>query len=498
MRYSLYTVVACVLFIQRLLFGQTIELNLDHEITLPAADGSWAVAALPDGRFMTMIGANQRIYYSSSAETVWDSIAYSADIFAVGIDSDGLYMLCNSNHIRKIYIPSGYRTDPIVYWPDVHRDDPGGRYDEVNVYQRGTCYPSPPEQTEIILIDGHTSGGGCTHLIAPYTFSYKRMARITSAGNNGGTWNEARQYYYDLFSPRFNPWIVEWEHSNAIGWQYTIAKSNLSQNTTRNLYIAVIDFAVSSPVDIGSAGVCMATVDSDNKMVVMLPELAAGQARKVVALDAEEAAVPWTYDGSYRNLFACNVQDSTAADEILCLNAEEPSFDILSYYGAYKGTTELFAGKPDDIKLIAPRGPHAKLAVRDGDTLRVFSFGPIPMTSDDYPSADPPDDDPPDNDPPDTDPPIDDPSLVMSFSLSAYPNPFNPVTILKFSLPEEGTVVLDIYDVVGKHVQSLLNHYLAVGEHAIQFDGSPLPSGVYFAVLHTPVHTATQKLLLLK
>jgi hypothetical protein len=85
-----------------------------------------------------------------------------------------------------------------------------------------------------------------------------------------------------------------------------------------------------------------------------------------------------------------------------------------------------------------------------------------------------------------------------SFRLSIYPNPFNPSTTLAFTLPKSGFTIIDVYDLAGRKVQTLADGMLAAGEHRLTFNGSQLPSGIYFARLQSGEFAGTQKLLLLK
>ncbi|MDD5087501.1 MAG: T9SS type A sorting domain-containing protein [bacterium] len=78
------------------------------------------------------------------------------------------------------------------------------------------------------------------------------------------------------------------------------------------------------------------------------------------------------------------------------------------------------------------------------------------------------------------------------------PNPFNPSTALSFTLPRQARARLAVYDVLGREVRVLADENFAPGEHRILFDGSDLPSGIYFARLQSSEFVATQKLLLLK
>lgn len=61
-----------------------------------------------------------------------------------------------------------------------------------------------------------------------------------------------------------------------------------------------------------------------------------------------------------------------------------------------------------------------------------------------------------------------------------YPNPFNPVSQIKYSLEKRGIVKLQVYDINGRSVRSLINATQDAGKHVAKFDGSSLSSGVYF------------------
>jgi len=61
-----------------------------------------------------------------------------------------------------------------------------------------------------------------------------------------------------------------------------------------------------------------------------------------------------------------------------------------------------------------------------------------------------------------------------------YPNPFNPLTTIKYQIPELSFVSLAIYDILGNEVATLVNEEKQAGNYEIAFDGSTLPSGIYF------------------
>lgn len=82
--------------------------------------------------------------------------------------------------------------------------------------------------------------------------------------------------------------------------------------------------------------------------------------------------------------------------------------------------------------------------------------------------------------------------------LQNYPNPFNPNTTIEFSLPKNEYITLTIYNNLGKKIKILLNEEMAPGSHIINFDGSDLPSGLYFYRIVAGSFVSTKKLLLLK
>jgi hypothetical protein len=90
-------------------------------------------------------------------------------------------------------------------------------------------------------------------------------------------------------------------------------------------------------------------------------------------------------------------------------------------------------------------------------------------------------------------------TLPSVFALNQnYPNPFNPVTVIAYNLPSATHVTLDIYNVLGQRVVTLVDEQQAAGEHTATWDANPFASGVYFYRLHTDEATVTKKMLLLK
>jgi hypothetical protein len=90
-------------------------------------------------------------------------------------------------------------------------------------------------------------------------------------------------------------------------------------------------------------------------------------------------------------------------------------------------------------------------------------------------------------------------AIAESYNLSdAYPNPFNPETTIKFSLPQKEKVTLEIFDITGRLTKTLLNSQLDKGTYSIKFNGERLASGIYFYRLSAGNFRVTKKLILVK
>ena len=97
--------------------------------------------------------------------------------------------------------------------------------------------------------------------------------------------------------------------------------------------------------------------------------------------------------------------------------------------------------------------------------------------------------------------------LPTEFTLEQnYPNPFNPTTKIKYQIPQRSLVTLEIYDVLGNQVATLVNEENPTGNYEVEFNGTGLPSGIYFYQLGA-VHPEsssgqsfieTKKMILLK
>lgn len=73
--------------------------------------------------------------------------------------------------------------------------------------------------------------------------------------------------------------------------------------------------------------------------------------------------------------------------------------------------------------------------------------------------------------------------IPVVYMLHNFPNPFNPLTNIRFDIPESGNVKLAVYDAYGKEVEVLFNGNLAAGKYETKWNALPFPSGVYFLKL---------------
>ncbi len=72
-------------------------------------------------------------------------------------------------------------------------------------------------------------------------------------------------------------------------------------------------------------------------------------------------------------------------------------------------------------------------------------------------------------------------AIVSFYSLEQnYPNPFNPKTIIEYSIAEAGLVEIEIIDLLGRKINTLVNEFQNSGKYQFTFDASELSSGIYF------------------
>lgn len=85
-----------------------------------------------------------------------------------------------------------------------------------------------------------------------------------------------------------------------------------------------------------------------------------------------------------------------------------------------------------------------------------------------------------------------------SFSISTYPNPFNSTTTVNYSIPKAGDVSLKLYDISGRLAGNLISGKVAAGNHAIVWDASDYPTGVYFCRINAGGFMSVKKMTLIR
>ncbi len=89
--------------------------------------------------------------------------------------------------------------------------------------------------------------------------------------------------------------------------------------------------------------------------------------------------------------------------------------------------------------------------------------------------------------------------LPSSYDLMQnFPNPFNPSTEIRFSLPSSSKTSLVVYNILGQEIATLVNEVKNAGNYSVRFDAANVPSGTYFYRLESSGHSELRKMLLLK
>jgi hypothetical protein len=83
-------------------------------------------------------------------------------------------------------------------------------------------------------------------------------------------------------------------------------------------------------------------------------------------------------------------------------------------------------------------------------------------------------------------------------SLLAYPNPFNTTTKIKFDLPKPETVKIEVCNIIGQKIQTLLNKSMPAGYHEVEFNGQNLSSGIYLYRIEAGAWQDVKKMVYLK
>ena len=90
-------------------------------------------------------------------------------------------------------------------------------------------------------------------------------------------------------------------------------------------------------------------------------------------------------------------------------------------------------------------------------------------------------------------------STKLTYQLSCnYPNPFNPETFIRYSIPQSGRVTITLYNVLGQKVRTLFEKYHPAGNYVYNFIAGDLPSGIYFYRMESGEFSQVKKMILMK
>ena len=90
-------------------------------------------------------------------------------------------------------------------------------------------------------------------------------------------------------------------------------------------------------------------------------------------------------------------------------------------------------------------------------------------------------------------------AVISEFRLQQnYPNPFNPSTNIQYAIGSRQFVSLKVYDILGREIATLVNEEKPAGNYELEFDGTALPSGVYFYQLKAGNFVETKKMILIR
>jgi hypothetical protein len=81
---------------------------------------------------------------------------------------------------------------------------------------------------------------------------------------------------------------------------------------------------------------------------------------------------------------------------------------------------------------------------------------------------------------------------------ASYPNPFNPVTTIRYDVRKTGPVSLRIFDLLGREVATLVQGTIPAGSYIASWNAADLPSGIYFCRMEAANFVQTRKMLLVK
>ena len=82
--------------------------------------------------------------------------------------------------------------------------------------------------------------------------------------------------------------------------------------------------------------------------------------------------------------------------------------------------------------------------------------------------------------------------------LEIYPNPTNSSITIKYYIPVNSLVTIEVFDVLGRKIETIVNETQSMGPHAAIWDASHVASGIYYYILQADGYTATKQMTILK
>jgi hypothetical protein len=79
-----------------------------------------------------------------------------------------------------------------------------------------------------------------------------------------------------------------------------------------------------------------------------------------------------------------------------------------------------------------------------------------------------------------------------------YPNPFNPTTKIRYELPQDGQVTIEVFDILGQKVKTVINEFQKADRYEVKFSSTGLASGVYIYQLRVNDFITSKKMIILR